>query len=251
MTPLFKTHFSLNGRSILTVEKPEEDKIKINDTIYSRSVLSLGRDLDCLVFVEDSSVGFYSTVYAVCETGKKMVFGLRMSAKFSNEPCSSKVVFFAKDENGINILREIEQENAKNEFVDFNVYGFSENIRVAIPFYDSFLYKNVFNFAEIQPKLPQNTVFFIERNSLPFDPVLESFVCSFCAGKYGLELTKSIYYPSRKDFVAWQQYKISCNRSFSVKKQTIDSPNMDHCGSREFCWESYIDYCNANKTKTQ
>lgn len=246
MTPLFKTQYSLGGRSILTIDEPASDDIRINKIPYYRSVLSLASELPIITLVEDSMVGFKVSTDAIRKQSKTCAFGLRCNVRFDGCDQESKAVFFSKKHLGINLLREMEFEKSKNGFVSFSKYAFDKKLSVAIPFYDSFLDKNAFFSYELSPKLPENTTFFVENNFLPFDGLLQQYVKDFAAN-YSVILVKSIYYPSRSDFKAWQLYKILCNRTFAVKKQTLDNPNMDHCGSREFCWESYNDYVkNSN-----
>jgi len=52
--------------------------------------------------------------------------------------------------------------------------------------------------------------------------------------------TKSIYYKDKKDYAALQTYKILCNRSFG-KAASLSSPNLNHFGSDEFSFESYLE----------
>ena len=39
---------------------------------------------------------------------------------------------------------------------------------------------------------------------------------------------------------ALQTYKILCNRNFG-KAASLSSPNLNHFGSQEFCFESYLE----------
>jgi len=51
---------------------------------------------------------------------------------------------------------------------------------------------------------------------------------------------KSIFYKKREDVEALQTYKILCNRNFG-RAATLSSPNLNHFGSQEFCFESYLE----------
>ena len=93
MTPLFKSQFSV-GKSILTAEK-------ILDIAQSNS-------LERVVMVEDSFYGFRVFNNLFQESGIPLVFGLTMSVvndEMSEEERPSKLVFFAKNNEGIKSLK--------------------------------------------------------------------------------------------------------------------------------------------------
>ena len=73
------------------------------------------------------------------------------------------------------------------------------------------------------------------------DTILADVVRNYAADKFPIVNTKSIYYENRDDFEAYQTYKCICGRGFSTKAKTLDMPNLDHCGSPEFCYESYLE----------
>ena len=56
-----------------------------------------------------------------------------------------------------------------------------------------------------------------------------------------VEEAKTIYYKNRKDFAAYQTFRIICNRSYNGRKSNLTRPNLDHCGSQEFCVESLLE----------
>jgi hypothetical protein len=87
-----------------------------------------------------------------------------------------------------------------------------------------------------------NPIFFTESNGLPFDSVVRDSVDLFC-NKYGFDVfkSKSIYYNKKIDFKAYQTYKCICGRSSNYKSLSLESPNLDHCSSNEFCFESYLE----------
>ena len=67
--------------------------------------------------------------------------------------------------------------------------------------------------------------------------VIEDFAKT---NNFKTQKAKSIYYRNRKDFRAFQTYKMITNRSFS-KKASISAPNLEGCGSDEFCMESWLE----------
>jgi hypothetical protein len=96
------------------------------------------------------------------------------------------------------------------------------------------------DFSKIKPS------FFVESNNLPFDSIVKKYVDKFANEGKALskQLVKSIYYKDKKDYAALQTYKILCNRSFG-KVASLSSPNLNHFGSEDFSFESYLE-CNAN-----
>ena len=58
-----------------------------------------------------------------------------------------------------------------------------------------------------------------------------------------VRLVKSIFYKNKDDAEALQTYKILCNRNFG-KAATLSSPRLEHFGSKEFCFESYLESKN-------
>ena len=91
------------------------------------------------------------------------------------------------------------------------------------------------DFSKITP------TFWVERNNLPFDTLLESKVVKFSKSlQRPVRLVKSILYKDKEDAEALQTYKILCNRNFG-RAATLSSPRLNHFGSKEFCFESYLE----------
>ena len=242
MIPLFKSHYSI-GRSILTLEE-------INERTKKRSVFALAQEggLKEVVLVEDSLIGFLEA-RKKCETyGFELRFGLRIS--ISNAPdnegaCQHKVIVFAKDSEGCKLLNKI-YTNAfgygegvlKEEYL--REIWTEDHLKLAIPFYDSFIFNNAMSFASCTPDFSfADPTFFIEDNGLPFDGLVSDKVDSYCDRNcYDIEETKSVFYKHRKDFAAYQTYKCICNRTF--KTRDLNVPNFDHQGSDSFCFEGWL-----------
>jgi hypothetical protein len=112
---------------------------------------------------------------------------------------------------------------------------------LAVPFYDSFIFNNQMRLAQCIPNiLTLDPVFFIEENNLPFDKLVSQSINKYIADhKLGEAVrVQSIFYKNRADCEAFQTYKILNHRKFG-KQSTLSSPNLDHFGSDEFCWEAY------------
>ena len=105
-----------------------------------------------------------------------------------------------------------------------------EGIKIAIPFYDSFVAKNFFNFGYFDMPL-KDVVYFEENNNHPFDGFISRGLKDL-----GVETikVKSVFYEEPEDFKAFQFYKACCTRS-GGKSPIFHSPELPDCCSDEFC----------------
>ena len=246
MIPLFKSHFSI-GKSILTLDSFPGDESS-SDSIFS---ICTENKIEKVVLVEDSLTGFLEAFKNSTDLGLQLIFGLRISVcddmhdtKANNE---HKVIIFCKNAEGYKFLTKIysmafTEGSGKIDFKNLKILWDSDNLLLFIPFYDSFIFRNNLTFSNCIPHFSGfSPSFFIERNELPFDSLLEKKVIDFCeTNGYNTELSKSIYYRNRSDFEAYQTYKCICTRRFG-RGVGLDKPNLDHCGSREFCFESWLE----------
>ena len=252
MLPLFKSHYSV-GKSILTVDAP--DKVEKGG---SASVFDIAQKngLPQLVLVEDSLIGFLESKKVADSLGIQLVFGLRLSVcedmqkefKRGSLECAHKIIIFSKNSFGCSLLNQIytcafTNGGGKIDFANLKRLYNPNDLKIAIPFYDSFLFHNLFSYKEpcILDDSFFDPIYFTEANQLPLDVPLLEAVESYCKGSHPIEKVKTIYYENREDFEAYQTYKCICGRGFSSKPKTLDMPNLDHCGSPEFCFESYLE----------
>jgi DNA polymerase III alpha subunit len=244
---LYKTTFSI-GKSILTLDDPKDETEGGANSIFS---LAQEHRLTELCVVEESLTGF-PEFYTRCEKLKiKPIFGLRQAVRnsASAEDAQSEhfVVIFAKNYLGCKLLNKISSfaECEMGGFIDFaNLKRFwnNDHLKLAIPFYDSFLHFNNFTFANCVPDFSfTKPTCFIEHNFVAFDEILARKVKEF-AQTHDLPIvrTKSIYYKERKDILAFMAYKMICDRKFA-KNRGIDKPELPHFSSSEFCFESWLE----------
>lgn len=243
MIPLFKSTFSI-GKSILTLSDPEKDISDGPDSIFS---IVEENNLKTLYLVEDTMIGFFNAVKKSKAMGVQLVFGYRFTCCNDPENPASfhKLVVFAKNDAGCKAL------NKFYSFVNTDCNGvikiedvvsrMTDNLLLAVPFYDSFIFNNHLFQGNCMPDFKDlKLVFFVEQNNLPFDSLIEKEVRKYAGDKHEVELSKSIYYRHKDDIEAFQTYKIVCGR-FAGRQSTLSSPNLSHCGSDEFCWESYME----------
>ena len=252
MIPLFKSNYSI-GKSILTLDMPEDNP----ELEKSDSILQIAKDekLDKIILVEDSMIGFLEAHKSCKSLGIQLIFGLRInccndvSVEDKNKS-QHKILIFAKNDKGCKLLNKIYSKAfcENNGYVDCDILSKIWDVsclKLAIPFYDSYIYQNCFSFNNCVPNFSFTTVdYFIERNNLPFEQVLIEKITSITTNTL---LAKTIYYKNKKDVFAYQTYRCITNRSFG-KEQSLSSPNLNHFGSDEFCWESVTEY-NKNLEK--
>ena len=157
----------------------------------------------------------------------------------------SKVIVFAKNGNGCKVLNRIyslafTEGSGRIDYKNLKKLWSDKDVLLAIPFYDSFIFKNNMSFSNCTPDFSfTSPTFFIEDNSLPFDRIIEKEVRKYCGKENKIEKVKSIYYKNKDDFAAFQTYKCICNRTFSKGDKGLTNPRLEHCGSTEFSFESW------------
>jgi len=245
MLPLFKSCFSI-GRSILTLDDPKKCDPEGSDSIFE---IAKENNLKQLILVEDSLIGFFEAYKRSQEFGIQLIFGLRLSMRNSNLPedesSQHKIVIFAKNNNGCKKLNKIYSKAFCDYggFLDYSALKDlwnEEELKLAIPFYDSFIYVNNFSFANAVPDLSfTKPTFFIEDNGLAIDQFIKTKIIDFIKdSQYQTESVKSIYYKNNRDVKAFMAYKIICNRSFG-KDRSLEKPELNHFCSDQFSFESW------------
>lgn len=253
-TPIFKSHFSV-GKSILTLNAPKgPNSLDSSDSVFD---IVSENNLDKVVLVEDSLMGFLQAKKICDELGKQLIFGVRLDCVEDvnniKDPkdikCNHKIILFPKNSDGckhLNIIYTLAKTECKG-WIDLDILSkhWEENdLCLAIPFYDSFLFNNITSFQSCFVNFNfTKPTFFIENNGLPFDFLTKNAVAKYCSiNGFSTELVQSIYYKNKEDFSAYLAYKLICGRSFFAGKDlSLEKPNFDHLGSDEFCWESYLD----------
>lgn len=230
MIPLFKSQFSI-GKSILTPQK-------ILDICQLNS-------LQRVVIVEDSMYGFRVMNKLFSENNIQLIFGLSLPTVQNDQDKNekpSKIIYFAKNNDGLKKIKSLytDANMGDRQCVYLNKYSKKDfsNIEVSIPFYDSYIYNNIFHFGLSDLTIDHlNPTYFIEDNNHPFDFQIQDVINSLNVKK---QQVKSIYYHNKDDFHAFQMYKAVCVRS-QGKSPTFSNPNLNHFCSDEFCWEAYKD----------
>jgi len=244
--PLFKSHYSL-GRSILTLDMPKEFSDDRSDTIFD-IVDDITPELKDVFLVEDSMAGFLEAYSNAKELKKKLIFGLRLTfcpdcleKSEEGRKNSYKNIIFIKNEAGYKQLIKIYTYAAQDGFyyeprLDFKTLKnfWTEDLVLAIPFYDSFLYNNKYTDSQCVPDFSFNEpMFFIEDNDTLLDKDMGKAVETFCEGGYEIIKTQSIYYRKDEDFLSYLTAR--CIN----KRTTTEKPNFDGMCSDQFSIESW------------
>lgn len=228
MIPLLKTHASI-GKSLLK----NEDVLDIQKEYK----------LDKVVVVDESFYGFRGLNEKLLSRGVDLVFGIRLPVvQSSPEELSSKLVFFAKNNEGLKQIKNLYSKAYCSESGQLILSSLKKedyaDVKVAVPFYDSFVYQNIFNFGMCDIDLKKfDHVFFEEDNQHPFDSMISKQLMKVTKKT---ESVKSIYYKDREDLEAFQFYKSVTSRS-GGRPVSYGNPQLEHFCSPEFSWESYLE----------
>lgn len=243
MIYLFKTHYSFR-KSIIQVENFKEglDTNLVN--------LCLDNNISQCVIVDDSIGSIQPAFNTLSEKGISLIFGLRLSFVNNVEDMSDasnnsshKNIIFCSNKSSYESLINISSKASTDFYhkfprVDYNYIHsvWNDDLTLAIPFYDSFIFNNMFtrnscipDYRDIQPTL------FIENHELAYDFYLQKAIENY-SKETGLEVieTNSVYYPYKRDFQAWKLHKIMGKSGFS-KNSGLIKPNLNHCSSNTFC----------------
>jgi DNA polymerase-3 subunit alpha len=241
--PFFKSHYSI-GRSILTLDSdPVEDG--------PDSIIDIAKDnsFSEIVLIEDNMGGFLQAFQNLKEINVKLIYGLRLTICPNMETKddesrlnSSKIIVLANNYNGYKSLIKIYTKAAKDGFYyepridceNLKSLWNNKELTLVIPFYDSFIFKNLMTYASCTPDLSfTSPIFALEDNNIPFDDLVRAQVKDYVKDKHELMEVKSIFYKNREDFKAYLTFRCINNRS------SLDKPNLEHMTSREFSLESW------------
>jgi len=242
--PLFKSHFSI-GKSILTLEEKNDEDNEPD------SIIQIAKDnkLKKVFLVEDCFSGFLQAYKHLKENDIDLIFGIKFvfcdNINNKNEEelkKHHKLIIFADGNEGYKTLIKLWTKASTEGFyytprLDMQVLKevFNDHIRLAIPFYDNFIFNNSLRGYQCLPFVENyKPVVFTEENNLIFDPLLKSKMLKFAeTNKLEVIKTKSIYYKNRKDFKSYLTFKCINGRT------SLNKPEMEHMSSNEFCVESW------------
>lgn len=245
--PLFKTHFS-TGKSIIHASEYDDAWDDTKPDNLANIAVEYG--LKKIFLVEDRMAACIPAFKSLKAKGIGLVFGLRMNfisdVTVAGLEGVHKNIIFCRNEAGYKRLIAINNKAGVDFFdeeprMDYKTLHemWSDDLVLAVPFYDSFIHKNLLSMEQAIPDFRGlNPVFFVEDNLLPYDQCIQAGI-----EKYGPGRTlgvKSIFYRSRKDHLAWLARKLM-ERGGSFGGGTIEKPEKRGLGSKEFCMESWAE----------
>ena len=254
--PLFKSHYSL-GKSILTLEKPEDVTQNGPDSIIS---LCKENKIKKFFLIEDNMSSFLQA-YSNCKgSGVFPIFGLRLNIcpdlNVKDEDQlnkTSKIIIISKNEKGYRSLIKIFTKASREGFYKTVMRGDHEpridaktiktfynedDLLIAFPYYDSYLHLNSIENKSCIVDLPFcEPVYFKEENDLPFNFIIDKAI-DRVAPKGKVINVKTIYYNKKEDFKSYLAFRCITGRKMG-KSSDLDKPNLDHMSSNEFCIESW------------
>ncbi len=242
ITPIFKSHYSLQGRSILTLDKDTE--IKPNYPVSIGGIVD-DYELKEVTLVEDDFAGFFAAYQLFDKLKVKLKFGLVFTCinklDEKNEAEESKIWVFMKNSAGYKdlcLLWNIQSLNKEAFYYHPRILwddlrkNLTPNLQAVLPPFDSFLHKNQFHRGSIIPNLPDNIIStYMDKTELAWGDELKESILEF--DKNAQEVSM-IYYLKDDDFLAWQTMKCIYHGG------TAENPNLEWGRSNRFSFESYL-----------
>ena len=148
MIALFKSNCSI-GRSILTLNSPDNDSEGSSDSIFS---IAQEFALSKIVLVEDTLIGFLEAFKKSKQYEIDLIFGLRLEIcnAVENEKALNrhKIIIFARNDEGCKTLNRIYSSAYADgdgclSAEDLASHWSESNLKLAIPFYDSFIFVTI------------------------------------------------------------------------------------------------------------
>jgi len=242
--PLFKSHFSI-GKSILTLEQEN------TETNEPDSIVQIAKEnkLKKVFLVEDCFSGFLQAYKNLKAYDIDLIFGIKfifceniLNKNEEELKKHHKLIVFANGNKGYQTLINLwTKANIEGFYytprLDMNILkeNFNDSIKIAIPFYDNFIFNNTLKGYQCLPFIENyKPSVFVENNSLVFDDLIKNKMIKYAeTNNLNIIKTKSIYYKSRQDFKSFLTFKCISNRT------TLNKPEMEHMSSNEFCFESW------------
>lgn len=256
LIPIFSTDYSI-GKSLFTAD-PHCDAIDNSCPISLATMAKLYQTPR--IFVLENTFGSFDKLYqTIGKTGSQLCFGLQIvccddvnNKEEASIQTEHKINIWLKNSNSYKDAIRISTKASTDNFyyvprVDYKMLQemWTENLLLTVPFYSSFLARNLLrdslcrpNFGAIKPS------FHIEDHDLPTDSLIKDAVMKYAtAENCPIINSHRIYYNLNSDFKPYTVFRVICNKQ---KRGTFNAPKIDQFGSDKFSWESY---CEKTGTK--
>ena len=242
--PIFSSTYSL-GRSLFTLEESKELDISSPISIFT---VAKHHGFNKVLLVDDSMVGFYEAFINSKKENVQLIFGLNFKVindiKIFDQSESLVTVWMRNGEGYEDLLKLNHFANTTgyrhpNAYIDWKTLNelTTPNLLVTIPFYSSFLARNLLNLGQnCLPKIEDfNPIFLVQDMNLPFDKQLGDVVRHFVKQNYyDVKEAHSLYYYNDNHAESLQ-----CLRCIG-ERSTFEKPELSHFGSDQFSVESYL-----------
>lgn len=244
--PVFSTHYGFTFSSILTLEEYGKTSSGNPSSICD---IAKNNNLKQVTIVDDRIDGFIEGYKNLSKIDCQMIFGVKLliCADIENKSeeslkTESSVIIFIKNTQGYSDLIKIYNRAWTENFYNRGRTSWkqlkelwTDNLVLALPFFSSFIAKNLLSFNNIVPDFPMKPIFFKEVDSgLPFASIIEDGINKFENGEStNVQLTKSIYYGGPEDFEAYTTFRARGNHS------EFQRPNVDHMCSNKFSFKAW------------
>lgn len=254
--PMFVSDASL-GKSILTTDEAKDIKDDAPVSIFS---IAKNHNLEQIYLVENSFVSFNSAYKQANKLNKQLIFGIKfiitkdpLDKDDKTKLSDSNIIVWMKNSNGYKDLIKLYTAihgNADNYFwskFDFKAFYrgtwkilqeyITDNLILTIPFYDSFLHKNLLTYGAMAvPEFGKlKPIFILEEHGLPFDFLIQKQVLEYAReNNFETINAHSIFYYKSDDCKAFQIFKCINERT------KYDSPESSHFSSDKFSFESFL-----------
>lgn len=249
---LYKTDASIS-RSILQIDsydpKKEIDRDGADNVV--EIIASLGQKR--AYFIEDSTAKFIPLYKELLKHNVDLCFGWRVTIvedATSQEPQGeSKIIIFLRNEKAWKkLIKLATYAQTVGKFVeprlDYKKLHelWDDNLVICIPFYDSFIHKNLTTKNVCVPDFRGIPLyFFCEDNDLFFDNLILDGIKNYAGTEKFTSLVeaKSVYYRKREDAEIFQARKLMERKTH--KGGDVTNPNLEFFMSREFCVEAALE----------
>lgn len=232
--PIFKTEDSF-GRSILTCALPDPNRAP--DT--SDSIFDLAAERDEIYVVNSTLISIFDLIKNSLKLKKKLRFGLEI--KVGSKEDYFKHILFAANSNGIKDIFSLysDIQTAHDGFLPMEkLPKISKNLHNFVPFYDSYVDKNMRSFGTFMPEFSSPPTFALENNNLYVDQFIRRKILQDSA-RATMEAS-TILYKNKEDFDAFLTYRLICADKVGGRRPTLDRPDLNGMNSDFFSWEEFL-----------
>lgn len=235
--PFFRTTHSLQGRSLLTLEKaaPITDDAPI-------SIFSICKEhkLDSIYLYERDINGLLCADEQAKKHNVKLRFGVEVDIE------GQRLGLFLLSTEGYSLFCQLLSQiytNPDFKIDDIARYWNLEYFKMVVPYFDSFLYNNML--TQNPPLAPPNIkkfnpTFLICSMDLPYDHIFIKKIEHYCnQNEYKTQYIHPIYYYKREDVEALITYRVITRRKYSSQRGSLANPNLEMFCSDKFCWQEY------------